>query len=163
MSQTQLPYGPQWWWLSRSGVSDSCDPVDCSPPRPLPMGFFRQEHWSGVPFPSPGDLPDPGLTPTSPAFSSVQSSHSIMSNSLWRHGLKHARLPCLSPTPALAGRFFTTPALAARFFSIAPLGSPCCHGAITKWVIIGSWQLQHSISSFKGCCILLIELTLLKR
>ena len=68
MSQTQLPYGPQWWWLSRSGVSDSCDPVDCSPPRPLPMGFFRQEHWSGVPFPSPGDLRDPGIEPRSPAL-----------------------------------------------------------------------------------------------
>ena len=27
---------------------------------PLSMGFSRQEHWSGVPFPSPGDLPDPG-------------------------------------------------------------------------------------------------------
>ena len=27
----------------------------------LPMGFYRQEHWSGLPFPSPGDLPDPGI------------------------------------------------------------------------------------------------------
>ena len=30
------------------------------------MGFPRQEYWSGLPFPSPGDLPDPGLEPTSP-------------------------------------------------------------------------------------------------
>ena len=28
---------------------------------PLSMGFFRQEYWSGLPFPSPGDLPDPGI------------------------------------------------------------------------------------------------------
>ena len=49
---------------------------------PLSMGFSRQVYWSGLPFPLPGDLPNPGLTPTSPAFSSVQSSHSIMSNSL---------------------------------------------------------------------------------
>ena len=28
---------------------------------PLPMEFSRQEHWSGLPFPSPGDLPDPGI------------------------------------------------------------------------------------------------------
>ena len=28
---------------------------------PLSMGFSRQEHWSGLPFPSPGDLPDPGI------------------------------------------------------------------------------------------------------
>ena len=32
---------------------------------PLSMGFSRQEHWSGLPFPSPGDLPDPGIKPTS--------------------------------------------------------------------------------------------------
>ena len=32
------------------------------------MGFFRQEYWSGLPFPSPGDLPDPGIEPRSPAL-----------------------------------------------------------------------------------------------
>ena len=32
------------------------------------MGFPRQEYWSGLPFPSPGDLPDPGLKLWSPAF-----------------------------------------------------------------------------------------------
>ena len=45
---------------------------------PLSMGFPRQEYWSGLPFPSPGDLPDPGIEPVS--FIS----------------------------PALAGRFFIT-------------------------------------------------------
>ena len=42
------------------------------------MGFFRHEYWSGLPFPPPGDLPNPGIKPTSPV------------------------------SPALAGRFFTT-------------------------------------------------------
>ena len=32
------------------------------------MGFSRQEHWSGLPCPSPGDLPDPGIEPGSPAL-----------------------------------------------------------------------------------------------
>ena len=32
------------------------------------MGFPRQEHWSGLPFPSPGDLPKPGIEPGSPAL-----------------------------------------------------------------------------------------------
>ena len=32
------------------------------------MGFSRQEYWSGLPFPSPGDLPSPGIEPASPAF-----------------------------------------------------------------------------------------------
>ena len=33
------------------------------------MGFFRQEHWSGLPFPFAGDLPDPRIEPTSPVVS----------------------------------------------------------------------------------------------
>ena len=35
---------------------------------PLSMGFSRQESWSGLPFPPPGDLPDPGVEPRSPAL-----------------------------------------------------------------------------------------------
>ena len=35
------------------------------------MGFFRQEYWSGLPFPSPGDLPNPDIEPGSPAFQAV--------------------------------------------------------------------------------------------
>ena len=35
---------------------------------PLSMEFSRQEYWSGLPFSSPGDLPDPGIEPTSPAL-----------------------------------------------------------------------------------------------
>ena len=35
---------------------------------PLSMEFFRQEYWSGLPFPSPGDLPNPGIEPGSPAL-----------------------------------------------------------------------------------------------
>ena len=35
---------------------------------PLTMGFPRQEYSSGLPFPSPGDLPDPGIEPASPAL-----------------------------------------------------------------------------------------------
>ena len=51
-----------------------------APQAPLSLGFSRQEYWSGLPFPSPGDLPDPGIEPESLMF------------------------------PALAGRFFTTSA-----------------------------------------------------
>ena len=35
---------------------------------PLSMGFSRQEYWNGLPFPSPGDLPNPGIEPGSPAL-----------------------------------------------------------------------------------------------
>ena len=45
-----------------------CDPTDCTHQAPLSMEFFRQEYCSGLPFPSPGDLPDPGIEPVSPAL-----------------------------------------------------------------------------------------------
>ena len=45
-----------------------CDPMAVTHQAPPSMGFSRQEYWSGVPFPSPGDLPDPGIEPRSPAF-----------------------------------------------------------------------------------------------
>ena len=38
---------------------------------PLSMGFSRQEYWSGLPFPSPGNLPDPGMEPVSLMFPAV--------------------------------------------------------------------------------------------
>ena len=56
----------------------SCDIKDGRPPGSLSIEFSRQEYWNGLPFPTPGDLPNPGIKPTS-----------------------------LVP-PALAGTFFTT-------------------------------------------------------
>ena len=55
-----------------------CDAMDCSPPGSLSVGFSRQEYWSGLPFPPPGDLSNPGIKPVFLMF------------------------------PALAGGFFTT-------------------------------------------------------
>ena len=40
---------------------------------PLSMGYFRQEYWSGLPFPPPGDLPNPGIEPVSPAPPALQA------------------------------------------------------------------------------------------
>ena len=45
-----------------------CTPWTVAYQAPLSMGFSRQECWSGLPFPSPGDLPDPGIEPRSPAL-----------------------------------------------------------------------------------------------
>ena len=55
--------------FSRSVMSDSFETL-CTGARqaPLSMGFLRQEYWSWLPFPSPGDLPDPGIEPMSPAL-----------------------------------------------------------------------------------------------
>ena len=71
------------------------DPMDCSLPAPLSMEFSRQEYWSGLPCPLLGDLPNPGIKPTS-----------LMS-------------------PALAGGFFTTSAtweaLTQPYFFVFPV------------------------------------------
>ena len=42
-----------------------CDPMDCSPPGSSVYEFSRQEYWSGLPFPSPGHLPESGIKPMS--------------------------------------------------------------------------------------------------
>ena len=64
--------------LSCSVVSNSAAPTTVARQAPLLMKFSRQEHWSGLPFFTPGDLPDPGI-----------ESASLVS-------------------PALAGGFFTS-------------------------------------------------------
>ena len=58
--------------LSLSLVAKSCPtlaiPWTVACQAPLSMGFSRQEYWSGLPFPFPGDFPDPGIEPGSPAL-----------------------------------------------------------------------------------------------
>ena len=82
-------------------MSDSLRPYVPLPTRLLsPWGFSRQEYWSGLPCPSPWDLPDPGIKPTclalqadslppSPACCQVAS---VVSNSVRPDGLQPIRL-----------------------------------------------------------------------
>ena len=62
----------EWQSESESEVAQSrptvCDPWTVAHQAPPPMGFSRQEYWSGLPFPSPGDLPDPGIEPRFPTL-----------------------------------------------------------------------------------------------
>ena len=51
---------------SLQSCSTLCDPMTVAPQAPRSTGFSRQEYWSGLPFPPPGDLPDPGIEPVSP-------------------------------------------------------------------------------------------------
>ena len=51
-----------------SVVSDSATPGTAACQTPQPIGLSRQEDWSGLPFPSPGDLPNPGIEPGSPVL-----------------------------------------------------------------------------------------------
>ena len=57
-----------------------CDHMDCSLQISLSMGFSMQGYWSGLPFPSPEDLPNPGIQPTS-----------LMSSCIGRQVLFHSR------------------------------------------------------------------------
>ena len=115
---------------------------------PLAMGFCRQEHWSGLPFLSPGNLTNPEIEPGFPALQadslptelqgkprynviqcyiynliqcSVQFSRSVQSDSLWSHESQHARPPCPSPTP----RVHSNPCPSSRW----------CHPAISSSVV----------------------------
>ena len=62
-----------WWLFSCSAVFDSATAWTVARQAPLSMGFSRQEYWSGLLLPPPGDLPDPGVesvSPTAPASAS---------------------------------------------------------------------------------------------
>ena len=50
-----------------------CNPQTVACQAPLSRGFSRQEHWTGLPFPSPGDPPNPGIEPGSPALQADSS------------------------------------------------------------------------------------------
>ena len=64
--------GVEQLFICISEVTQSCQlfatPWIVAYQAPLSMGFSRQEYWSGLPFPSSGDLPDPGIEPWSPAL-----------------------------------------------------------------------------------------------
>ena len=47
---------------------------------PLSMGFSKQEYWSGLPCPPPGDLPDPGIEPVSPATPALQADSMLLNH-----------------------------------------------------------------------------------
>ena len=76
-----------------------CDPMDYSLLGSSIPGFPQQEYWSGLPFPSPGDLPDPGIEPTSPAWqvhslplNHLVSPHLNVHVNLWTKVAPHIRV-----------------------------------------------------------------------
>ena len=61
-----------------------CHPVDCSP-SVRHLEFSRREYWSGLPFPCPGDLPNPGIEPPSPALAGGFFTISAMWDLIFRY------------------------------------------------------------------------------
>ena len=52
-----------------------CNPIDYSPPSSSVSVILQEEYWSGLPFPSPGDLPNPGIEPRFPALQADSSGY----------------------------------------------------------------------------------------
>ena len=63
-----------------SVVSDSSRPYGLAHQAPLYRGFSRQEYWSGLPYPFPGDLPNPGIEPVSLVAPAVQADSLLLSH-----------------------------------------------------------------------------------
>ena len=55
-----------------------CNPWTVAHQAPVSMEFSRQEYWSGLPFASPGDLPNPGIEPRSPALQAGSSPFELL-------------------------------------------------------------------------------------
>ena len=91
INMQQIDFHGIWWWFSCEVLSNSCDPMDyVAHQAPLCMGFSRHEYWSGLPFPSPGDLPDSGIEPGSPALQADSLPTELPGNSPpWNMGSLH--------------------------------------------------------------------------
>ena len=144
-------------------MSASVKPWTVALQTPLSLGFSRWEYWSTLPFYSLGDLPDPETAPKtlmSPALAGwfsttgattnyntvwVSESHSVMSNSLWSHGILQARILEWVAVPfssrssqprdwtqvsCIAGRFFTSWATREAHSTI------CCRFSHDKLFVI---------------------------
>ena len=73
------------------------DPMDCSPPGCLSMGFSRQQYWSGLPSPPPGDLPHPWFKLMSPAL----AGRFFTIRATWKNLSLRLKLACAQSCPTL--------------------------------------------------------------
>ena len=148
--------------------------MDSSLPGSFGHGIF-QAFWRGLPFPTAGDLRNQRIEPASSAspafagrfftiaplrnpkyaFSSVQFSRSVMSDSLWPHELQHARPPCPSPTPGVYSNScplnqWCYPTIPSSYVPSPSAFNLSQHQGLFKWVSSShqvakllEFQLQH--------------------
>ena len=136
-------------------VSQSClfvTPWTVACQAPLSMEFSRQEYWSGLTFPSPGCLPNPGIEPASPALAgglfhneppgkphNHMCTCSVMSDSLWVHG-------CSLPGSSVHGIFQARILEWLAIFSSRGSSRPrdqthiSCISCIGRWIL---YPLHH--------------------
>ena len=77
--------------LTCSIMSNTHDPMDCSPPGSSVMAFPRQEYWNGFSLVPPGDLPNPAITPESPVSPALANKFFTTEALEKSHGLKYIR------------------------------------------------------------------------
>ena len=131
--------------------------ADCQ--ESLSMGFSKQEYWSGLPHPVPGDLSNRGIKPGSPVSSgsqvdslplshwgspnsvlnSVQFSRSVVSDFLRPLELQHARPPCPSPTPGVYSNSCPSsrwchPTISSSVVPFSSAPNPSQHQGLFQWV-----------------------------
>ena len=78
--------------------------MDCSPPGS--SGFSRQEYWNGLPFPSPGDFPQSGIKPGSPALADKFFTIEPLGKNSYSHSKNQAKIPPAPFKPSI--RKYTT-------------------------------------------------------
>ena len=120
---------------------------------PQSMGFSRQEYWSGLPFPSPGDLPDPGMEPRSPLL----KADSLLTELPGNRGylLQTWKLICLFNSSGSKDHLWTRKCLFSNFLSHMTL-----HKLLSSWHLLAapsqlnstwkSYNLQSVFSAQRG-------------
>ena len=116
---------------------------------PLSMGFFRQEYQSGLPFPPPGDLPDPGIKPTSPISPALRAD----------------ALPLCHRYAAAAGKSLQSCPTLCDPIDGSPPGSPVpaiLQARTLEWVAISfsnAWKWKVKVKSLSRVRLFLIPWT----
>ena len=109
---------------------------------PLSMGFSRQEHWSGLPCPFPGDLPDPGIEPRSPAL----QADSLLSE------------PQRTPNFQIHSQVFLLISLVSLTAKWSPRYNPRDPSRFLKfWVVLGGCMAELGFQPFWCRATLLID------
>ena len=128
---------------SESEVAQSsptlCDPMDCSYQAPLSMGFSRQQYWSGLPFPSPGDVPNPGIEPGSPSLQTDTLPSEPPGKSLAKMYINKNSYPLLVELKPPTGKMFQCSTVKLNIFIscqlLNPIDSLACIHQDTVWVV----------------------------
>ena len=140
------------------------------------MELSRQEYWSGLPFPNPGGLPDPGIEPMSlvswaltggfftteppgkPSIGSYSCSASKLCDSLQPHGLQHTRFPVLHSLPEFAHlcplNWWCPSTTSSSVTAILLLPSIFPSISLSQWVnslhqVVKVWELQLQHQPFQ--------------